>query len=231
MLTKILPLLLLLAASSTFAGEKDLYEFLWLDPDKSVYVLQNKVHPKDNSFYVDLGYASNQTSNFQDTTGAQLKAGYYFKEEYAIEFSYMQWNNSNNTAFKSVGAVNGAEPFVVRPVSNASVFFIWSPFYGKINNFNEIYYFDWSFGVGTGQFNVESSLDSNIESPNSPNVYKDETFIPVQLKTNVKFHVNKRVHVGLEFLNTNFQTATPSSPNTEKWRQNNDLVFSIGVSF
>lgn len=231
MLKKILPLLLLATSLASHAGEKDLYEFLWLDPDKSVYVLQNKVHAKDKSFYLDLGYAANQTSNFQDTAGAQLKFGYYFKEEWAVEFDYMQWNNSDNTAFKSVGAVNGAEPFVIRPVSSASVFLIWSPFYGKINTFNEIYYFDWSFGVGTGQFNVESSLDSNIDSPNEPNVYKDETFLPVQFKTNVKFHVNKRMHVGLEFLNTNYQSASPSAPNTDKWRQNNDLIFSVGVSF
>ena len=222
---------MLVISVNSFAGEKDLYEFLWLDPDKSVYVLQNKVHEKDKSFYVDLGYAANQTSNFQDTAGAQLRAGYFFKEEWAVEFQYMQWTNSDNTAFESVGAVNGAEPFVVRPVSSASVFLVWSPFYGKINTFNEIYYFDWSFGVGTGQFNIESSLDSNVENPNDPNVYKDETLVPVQLKTNVKFHINKRVHLGVEFLNTNFQTASPSSPNTEKWRQNNDLIFSLGGSF
>ena len=28
------------------ASEKDLYNFLWLDPDKKVYVLQNKIHKK-----------------------------------------------------------------------------------------------------------------------------------------------------------------------------------------
>lgn len=213
------------------AGEGDLYDFLWLDPDKSVYVLQNKIYPKNKSFYADIGYVSNLTSNFQDTAGAQFKAGYYFTEEWAVEFDYMQYQNSDNTAFDSVGVINGAEPFVRRPLSNASVFIIWSPFYGKINTFNEIYYFDWSFGAGTGQYNMESSLQSNIDSPNDPNSYERETFTPIQLKTNLKFHINQHIHLGLEFLNTNYQASTPKNPGTDKWQQNNDLVFSIGVSF
>ena len=44
------------------AGERDLYDFLWLDPDKSVFVLQNKLYPKDGSLYFELGYLSNITS-------------------------------------------------------------------------------------------------------------------------------------------------------------------------
>jgi len=231
MLIKILPLMFILCSLTAFAGEKDLYDFLWLDPDKSVYVLQNKIYPKDKSLYLDIGYVSNQTSNFQDTAGGQLKVGYFFKEEWAVELNYMQYTNSDNTAFDSVGVINGAQPFVRRPIQNTTVFLIWSPFYGKINTFNEIYYFDWSFGVGTGTYEMESSLDSNINNPNDPNVYKTETFTPAQLKTTLKFHLNKSVHLGIEYLNTNYQAATPKSPNTDKWQQNNDLIFSIGVSF
>ena len=32
----------LLVTSHVFANEKDIYEFSWLDPDKEVYVLQNR---------------------------------------------------------------------------------------------------------------------------------------------------------------------------------------------
>lgn len=35
-----------LSAPALRADEKDLYDFMWLDPDKKVYVLQNKVHKK-----------------------------------------------------------------------------------------------------------------------------------------------------------------------------------------
>mgnify|MGYP000697543964 CR=1 FL=1 len=36
-----------LGTPKVMATEKDLYDFLWLDPDKKVYVLQNKVHKKE----------------------------------------------------------------------------------------------------------------------------------------------------------------------------------------
>jgi len=53
----------LLLAGSLKASEKDLYDFLWLDPDKSVYVLQNKVYKKKNSFYGSVGFLQGQSSN------------------------------------------------------------------------------------------------------------------------------------------------------------------------
>src|SRR5665648_1174878 len=58
------------------AGEESLYDFLWLDPDKKVYVLQNKLYKKEHSLYFDVGYLTNYTSKFQDTAGYALKGGY-----------------------------------------------------------------------------------------------------------------------------------------------------------
>ena len=75
-------LLLTIFSLSAQAGENDLYDFLWLDPDKSVYVLQNKIYPKDNSFYLDISYGTGLSGDFQDTNGAGIKGGYYFAEEW-----------------------------------------------------------------------------------------------------------------------------------------------------
>jgi outer membrane beta-barrel protein len=212
------------------AGENDLYDFLWLDPDKSVYVLQNKIYPKDHTFYVDLGYISGQSNAFQDTTGAQLKAGYYFKEEWAVELGYGTYSHLNNSTYESLKVINGAEPFSRKANRLTTAYLVWSPFYGKINTFNKIFYFDWSFGVGVGQLEAESNLDS-VTDPLKPNTYKAESYNPAMFKTNLKFHLNRRVHLGLEFQNANFQAGSPKSPSKKEWRQLNDLIFSIGVSF
>ena len=118
---------------NTIAGENDLYDFLWLDPDKSVYVLQNKIYPKDKSFYVDLGFVSNITSTFQDSNGGALRAGYHFHEEWAVEFGHIQYSNSDNNALDAVEFTTGSTPFVRKPVSSTSLFLIYSPSYGKIN--------------------------------------------------------------------------------------------------
>lgn len=212
------------------AGEEDLYDFLWLDPDKQVYVLQNKIYPKANSFYADIGYISNISSEFEDVNGVGLKLGYYFKEEWAFELNYNQYSSKTNSAYESVKIVNNTEPFIRRINRSYSLFLVWSPFYGKINTFNKIYYFDWSFGVGTGSLEAESNLNS-VRNPSSPNIYETESYTPVLLKTNIKFHINKRVHLGVDFLNTNFQAGSPKFPNRKEWKQNNDLIFSLGVSF
>ncbi len=221
--------ILSLFATSSFAGEEDLYDFLWLDPDKSVYVLQNKIYPKDKSFYVDLGLLMNQTNKFQDTSGAQFKAGYYFSEEWALEFDYVKYSNLNNSALDSLIAVNGVVPFIQKPLSSSSLFAIWSPFYGKINTFNQIYYFDWSFGLGAGSYTLESNLDTVQD--NTQDIYKEENVGAVLLKTNFKFHINRNLHLGVELLNTNYQFGTPKNPNSKGWDQNNDIIFSIGASF
>jgi outer membrane beta-barrel protein len=214
---------------NSFAGEEDLYDFLWLDPDKSVYVLQNKLHPKDNSFYVDLGYMMNMTSTFQETNGAQIKLGYFLNEDWAIEFSHLKYSNADNSTLKSVESVAGLAPFIRRPLSSSTIFAVWSPFYGKINTFNQIYYFDWSFGVGTGAYKMESNLET--AELKTENRFEDENYTPIQLKTTFKFHINKSLNIGLELLNTNFEAGTPKNPKSKSWDQNNELIFSIGASF
>jgi outer membrane beta-barrel protein len=228
-------LLTILVPLTGLAGENDLYKFLWLDPDKKVYVLQNKLYQKNKTFYLDLGYVSNITSEFEDINGASVKAGFYFHEEWAVELQHNVYSSQTNTTFETVKDVNGLEPFTRRANSLTAAFLIWSPFYGKINTFNKIYYFDWSFGIGYGQMKAESNLESVIKS-DAKSVFESENYNPILLKTAVKFHLTPRFHLGVEFLNSNFQARSPKLSNgkvdrSKKWKQFNDLVFSVGVSF
>lgn len=221
---------LLILTKETRAGEESLYDFLWLDPDKKVYVLQNKLYKKENSFYFDLGYISNMTSKFQDTKGFSGKAGFYFHEEWGLEFAYHQYSNSNNDDYRNVKLINEAVPFIRRPSSTYGVMAIWSPFYGKINTFNQIYYFDWSFGAGVGQAVTQSNIKS-VRIENAPNKYVRETHESALLKTKLKFHITENVHVGVEYMNTYYMAPGPKNPKSDRLRTNTDLIFSIGFSF
>lgn len=212
------------------AGEDDLYDFLWLDPDKSVYVLQNKTFPKKERFFLDIGYVSSSSSVFQDTSGAQLKAGYFFTENWGIELGYTQYTSLNNGNFDGVKFTSGTVPFVVSPTESLSIYATWSPFYGKINTFNKIYYFDWSFSLGTGQYKLKSNLDTVIDS-SAKNRFKEESRVPVLLKTAFKFHINRTMYIGAEYININYTLGTPQSPSSEKWRQSSDLILNLGMSF
>lgn len=212
------------------ASEKDLYDFLWLDPDKKVYVLQNKIYPKTGTWYVDMGYVQNQTNTFQDTVGGQLRIGYFLNEEFGLEVNHLQYSSQNNSAYDSVKIVNGTEPFIRRNTQSTSLFLIWSPFYGKVNTFNKIFYFDWYFGAGTGSMTMESNLES-VVNPDIKSKFETEHYTPVLLKTGVKVHINRRIHLGVELFNNNFQAGSAEKPKSKKWKQSNDLIFSLGVSF
>jgi outer membrane beta-barrel protein len=222
--------LMLIFTKEIKAGEESLYDFLWLDPDKKVYVLQNKIYKKEKSVYFDLGYISNFTSKFQDTNGFSLKGGYYFHEEWGVELFYHQYSNSNNDDFANVKLINTASPFVRRLNTSYGALAIWSPFYGKINTFNKIFYFDWSFGAGVAKVNTESNLKT-VRQSNVPNNYEKKSYNGGVLKTKLKFHLRENVHLGLEYMNTYYMAPGPKDPKSDKLRTNTDVILSVGFSF
>jgi outer membrane beta-barrel protein len=212
------------------AGEKSLYDFLWLDPDKKVYVLQNKLFKKEHSFYADIGYLSNFNSKFQDTNGFALRAGYFIQEEWGLELYYNQYSNRNNSDWESIRAVNGADPFVRKMDKSFGAFVIWSPFYGKINTFNKIYYFDWSFGLGVGKVETQSNLKT-VSNANLISSFEKESYNAVAWKTNLKFHINENTHLGVEWVQHHYSAPSAKNPNSDLMRTNQDLIFSIGWSY
>jgi outer membrane beta-barrel protein len=226
-------ILILFLSKSVFAEEKDLYKYLWLDPDKSVYVLQNKLYEKKNTFYADVGFLKGLSSEFQSTRGAQLRVGYYFHEEWAIELMGNIYQNSDNDTFKNLTALNDSVPFTEKLERSYGALAVWSPFYGKINTFNKIYYFDWSFGLGLGQVELKTNADT-VASSATANEFNKKKTMAIMGKSLLRFHINEKWHVGLEYLNTSYESAGPklsTGTQTEKWRSNSDVIFSVGFSF
>lgn len=220
-------------ACFSHASEEDLYDFLWLDQDKKVYVLQQKVYQKKDSFYANLGFGFNQTNDFFDSTLFNLTSGYYFNEEWAIELNYNTYSNSTNDTYKSLVQVNGAIPFSRQIVDSYGVMAIWSPFYGKVNTFNKIFYFDWNVGAGLSKITTESNKDTAAVS-NAVNVYLKEDYVGFNFKTGLKFHATKKIHVGVDLQILYYQApgvVQTGVATVDKWRSNTDVVFSIGFSF
>jgi outer membrane beta-barrel protein len=224
----------LMFTNKTHAGEKSLYDFLWLDPDKKVYVLQNKLYKKERSVYADLGYLANFTSKFQDTQGFGIRTGYYLTEEWAVEGFYNSYSNANNDEYRNV-RIYDTEPFIRRLNSTYGLLAIWSPFYGKINTFNQIFYFDWSFGLGVGKINAASNrMNAGVSTAETR--FDAESYTGAAFKTKVKFHLREHVHLGVEYFNTYYNAPGPRNPNTgqdpkDKLRINTDVVLSIGFSY
>ena len=158
-----------------------------------------------------------------------MRTGYYFHEEWAIELAYNHYQNGNNDDYRNVRLINGGEPFIRRFNNTYGANLIWSPFYGKINTFNQIFYFDWSFGVGYTHINAESNRTS-VRQGDKKTYFSNERFGGSSVKTNLKFHLTENWHISAEYMNTYYFAKGPKSP-TKKLRTNTDVILSIGFSY
>jgi outer membrane beta-barrel protein len=223
----------LLISTPGHTAEGDLYDFLWLDQDKKIYVLQNKVYEKKGSFYANAGLVFGLGNEFQDTSGAHLSFGYYFREEWAFEVFAQKYENSNTESYKNLERINGSVPFVRRFDQVIAAGVVWSPFYGKINTFNKIFYFDWSIGASLGSIKAESNA-KNAAIKSRADLFESESFTAGIIKTSLRFHATKNIHVDLQYMNTSYKAPGPTVggiPGEEKFRSNADLILSVGFSF
>jgi outer membrane beta-barrel protein len=182
---------------------------------------------------MDLGYLSNFTSTFQDTKGLSLKGGFFIHEDWGLEVFYNQYSNKNNDNWNNVRDINGADPFVRRFNSSYGAMAVWSPFYGKINTFNHIYYFDWSFGLGISKINAESNR-TTVDDTNLKSSYAKESYNAAVWKTNIKFHLKENVHLGVEWMQQHYKAPGPNKngqKSKDTFRANQDLIISIGFSY
>ncbi len=224
---------IVLATKSAYAAEKDLYDFLWLDPDKKVYVLQNKVHKKEHSAYANLGIGLGLSSTFQDTTFVHGNLGFYLNEEWAVEALYTTYSNSDNDAFTNLKKLNGSIPFIRKTKNNYGLIAKYAPFYGKINTFNKIFYFDWSFGLGLGKLNTESNA-STVGTPLKANNYSTESYASIIGKTELTLHASKNIHISLGVIMNNYRAPGPTisgKAGADKTRNNMDTLLSLGFSY
>lgn len=232
----LLSTLVFINISPVNGAEDSVYDFLWLDPDKSVYVLQNKTFRKSNTFSVEASFLTTLGKAFQDTYGVDLKGQYYFSEHYGVEVFHTRYTNTDSDDFKNVVSVTSANngnptyPFVRRLNAATGALFLVSPFYGKINTFNKIYYFDWSFGLGFALLNAESNINS-VTEVNAPNNYESESFTALVYKTSFKFHVNRNWSSVIDLRNMNYQAAGPINKSNKELRNNWDFMIGVGYKF
>lgn len=221
-----------LGTPRVMAAEKDLYDFLWLDPDKQVYVLQNKIHKKEHTVYANLGAGLGLSSNFVDTSLVHGNVGFYLTEEWAIEGLYTSYSNKDNEALENLIRLRGAVPFMRKTKSNYGVLAKWSPFYGKVNTFNKIFYFDWAFGLGLGKLNTESNA-ATVANTTTADRFSSESYTSVIGKTELSVHASKNVHFNLGLIMNTYKAPGPvvNGQQKDKIRNNLDSVLSIGFSF
>ncbi|MEW6056969.1 MAG: outer membrane beta-barrel domain-containing protein [Bdellovibrionota bacterium] len=209
-------------------SEDDEYNFSWLDPDKKVYVLQNRKYRKANRFALYFSLGPNLSVPYRTEWAFVPRAGYWFTEQLGIEVLYGILSNSDNDTLKALrNASPSALPFVRENRSYMGALFNWSPWYAKINVFNKILYFDWLFNTGAGQ--LTTRVDQNTRADQPPN-FKTETHFAWFFGTGHKFYVTKDVLFRWDLIGMLY-SATSADNRTKQTKSNFDFTVGLGYAF
>lgn len=216
-----------------FASEKDIYEFSWLDPDKEVYVLQNRKFKKAGHLHMNLGGGITTSGAFVDSTAIQGRLGYFISEDFGLEGLYSKNSGKENATAAGVRSSGpqgtGTTPFR-RIVDNYwGVMALWSPFYSKINTFNKIVYMDWIFGLGYASLK-EKNNKLAFESASLANVVTMETHAGIIWEAGLKFYLNESFSIRTDLTAIHYSTSNISTPGTS-YKSNFDATVSLGYSF
>lgn len=235
MKSKLLALFLLLSlcvTSKIFASEKDIYEFSWLDPDKEVYVLQNRKFRKAGHLHVNVGGGITTSGAFVDSTAIQGRLGYFLNEDFGFEGLYSKNSGKENTTAEGVrssGGGTGSTPFR-RIVDNYwGIMALWSPFYSKINTFNSIVYMDWIFGLGYSQLK-EKNNKLELQSSFYKGVDTVESHSGVIWEVGMKFYLNQNFNIRTDLTSVLYSAANVKTAGSSL-KTNYDATVSLGYSF
>lgn len=149
------------AVYGNFRQETEDRLFQWLDPDKKVYVLQNRKYQKTKEFFFSLLGGLGLSQPYTSSVQLEPRVSFYLSEEFGFEVFYAWIDHRRNSTYESLEATSPNVLPVIRTLSRtygAGVH--WVPWYAKIHVFGSIFYFDWYFGTGVGR--LEAAVDTRV---------------------------------------------------------------------
>ncbi|MGE4232952.1 MAG: outer membrane beta-barrel domain-containing protein [Bacteriovoracia bacterium] len=219
-------LLLFASAFNAYAETEDEYNFSWVDPDKKIYVIQNRKFTKAGHVGLFVSGALNLSNPFKMAYAGIPRAAYWISEAIGIEVFYAKEVNFDNDTLKSLRTVNStALPFVREHRSYYGALLSWSPWYGKVNFFNLIVYYDWFINAGGGQ--LQTALDIN-RSAYSPSNFQEETIPAVFFGTGYQFYLNNNFLLRLDLMGMGY-SAKGADNTTERIYTNWNFAAGLGL--
>lgn len=205
------------------SGNDD-YSFNWLDPDKKIYVLQNRKFTKANKLLLTLNAGIANVSPYRNSYSIDPRLAYYFSEALGIEVFYAAFSNSANSTYEallSTSTTASARPIVYEAKSQIGGLLHWAPWYAKINVFNTILYFDWYLSGGIGSITGDI-MNGSAKTGNA-------SYTSYILGTGHQFHVSEHFVVRLDFTNSWYKAPLTFSTGQETWFTSNR--FQLGLGF
>lgn len=208
-------------ASASSGDSSDEYNFNWLDPEKKIYVLQNRRYQKANRLMLTAMLGTGFSNPYRETMNVDGRAAYYLSESWGFEAFYTYTANWQNATFNAlVGTNTNVQPVVREITGQYGVLLHWVPWYAKINVFNTILHFDWYFSGGAGD------MRSNVYSPATPTGSSQDNFA-MYLGTGHIYHVTDSLLVRLDFTSGFYLAPIYGSTGDSSWYSN--LSFNAGV--
>jgi outer membrane beta-barrel protein len=220
-------------ASSAPSGD-DEYNFNWLDPEKKIYVLQNRRYLKANRVMLSGMVGTGFSNPYETTYNFDPRVTYYLSEEWGFEAFYTFTNNVANSAYTALAGTSNQGSTVLPVIRNIRTQYgatvQWLPWYAKINVFNKILYFDWYFNGGAGAVNYAmfNSSTGATGSPVNPNEV-DQSSFAVFLGTGHIYHITDSLLVRLDFTCAVYNTQIFGLGGGGTWFTN--LNFGAGVGW
>lgn len=178
--------------------EKDEYDFSWLDPDKKIYVVQNRKFTKARKVEIALTGGVGLSEPYRQTKTVLPRFFYYINESFGLSvFAGFNTNKENDNSIVLRSSKFNINPIVRDVNSFYGASFLWLPFYGKINMFNKILYLDWHFEAGLNSVSTEMDLST---APTNPTSIITSTHTGFHWGTGQKFFITRNWAARLDFL-------------------------------
>lgn len=188
--------------------DKDDYDFSWLDPDKKIYVVQNRKYTKAGKMELALNGGIGIGEPYRTRRIVLPRLFYYFNEHWGVSVMggfIRNAENGNMVAIKEASTASSVIPVVRDIQSFVGASAVWLPFYGKMNMFNQMFYIDWHFELGVGSAKTE--IDLNRSATGSARI-EEATYTSYHWGTGMKFYVTRNIAARLDYLAVFYKAPT-----------------------
>ncbi len=182
-----------------FAASSDDYNFSWLDPEKKIYVLQNRRYRKAASAQIFGMGGMSLGDTYRTVIQVQPRLAWWINEDMGFEVFYSHRIHSPNNVYEALDkaiAVGAQSPYIREVRSQFGVLYNWAPWYAKINVFNSVLYFDWYFSVGAGMIGTMIGQKTDIPANN----WSSQNLFAAYLGTGHLFHLSEHWKIRLDVL-------------------------------
>jgi len=210
------------------ASESETYNFSWLDPEKKIYVLQNRKYTKANRPMLSVMGGIGWSNPYRNVRSVEPRLSYFFNESFGFEVFYSRLSNSANTTFEALEAATaGASLPLLREIRGQMGGLLhWVPWYAKINVFNNILYFDWGFEFGAGQLQTVT-LTKAVSS--DPFTETTENLTAFFAGTSQQFFLSQNWSVRLDILGAFYNAKYSKTSGDKAWFSN--FQFGAGLGY